>query len=219
MHNFLLLSLSDSSRSHHKTRPFHFHAMLLVKISFSFRNWSFCVITLLSPHHFLFKQIMAPRSTRTTAVLDLLGEYPIYIYDSPVRYPFASVVKTPVPRTPKYSTKQFSSISLSSTTYCSVEGSDAIFLRVCFWSDEHPDPIFSVNVAVPPGWSPRMYLGALRVTIWKHLVVISAPKRILGSTYATLNFVHHMFGFSRSRAISILYGENAFRSVFGGEFD
>jgi hypothetical protein len=71
-------------------------------------------------------------------------------------------------------------------------------------------------VAVPPGWSPRMYLGALRVTIRHHQVVISAPKRILGSTYATLNFVHRMFGFARSQADSILYRENAFRSVFGG---
>jgi hypothetical protein len=171
---------------------------------------------------------MAPRSTRTMAVLDLMSEYPIYIYDSPVRYPGGSVVAIPGGGhpTPKYSPRQFSSISSSSASgsSCSLEGMvdcsiDVLFVRVCFWSDQDPDPIHSVEVAVPPGWSPRMYLGALRVTIRNHHGVISAPKRILGSTYSTLNFVHRMFGFSLSHAVSILYGENAFRSVFGGEFD
>ena len=202
----------------------HCSACWTLKPSWSSLHCCHLTVSFLNRSTAISPPIMAPRSTRTMAVLDLMSVYPIYIYDSPVRYPGGSVVAIPAGGhpTPKYSLKQFSLISSSSASgaSCSLEGMDCridvLFLRVCFWADQHPDPIYSVDVAVPPGWSPRMYLGALRVTIGMHHVAISAPKRILGSTYSTLNFVHRMFGFSLPQALSILYGENVFRSVVGG---
>jgi hypothetical protein len=86
-------------------------------------------------------------------------------------------------------------------------------LRVSFWLGDAAFPVHVVVILFPIGWTNRMYLAALKLSIdRKSLIVCDSEAR-----QCRLNDVHLLFTGSVQNATLVLESQNAFWLVRGGE--
>lgn len=165
---------------------------------------------------------MAPRCTRTKAVLDLTPILlSVYIFNEPIGHRGHSLLAALRSNDPTSQVSQFNSISTTRAKPHELpDGArlrGLVYITVSFWVEDSVHPVFSVQVPVPQDWTPRLYLACLNVTIREHQLVICAPKRYEQSTVITLNAVHSMFHWSVLEVTNQVKNQNAFMYVFGGK--
>lgn len=152
---------------------------------------------------------------------------PIYVYRDPIGQNGASLMTPFDVSDPSIEVHRFSSISARVADEEKVNdkpdgAGEATAMvqvqefKISFWVDEDAHCIFSTRVAAPLGWSSRMYLAAINITIRRQNLVICSPKRILGGTYTTLNYVHSLYSITKEASLKMLQKENSFSYVLGG---
>jgi hypothetical protein len=99
-----------------------------------------------------------------------------------------------------------------------------IELSVSFYPQEDAGNIIALqkihhDVIVPASWTPKMYLGALSLSLSRHPVISLSLISINGKKYKSLNDIHWLFSESAGTAKEIntsLITAAAFIHVFGG---
>jgi hypothetical protein len=84
---------------------------------------------------------------------------------------------------------------------------------------DFPNKRIQHDVVVPASWTPKMYLGALSLSLSRHPVISLSMICINGKKYKSLNDVHLLFSESAGTAQEIntsLMTAAAFIHVFGG---
>jgi hypothetical protein len=82
--------------------------------------------------------------------------------------------------------------------------------------DENVPPKLDVNVVMPHGWTPRMYLAALNKSIRKHSVLSLESIRIEGQNYVTINELQWLFSATKEATHSRLVCSASYIRVSGG---
>ena len=78
------------------------------------------------------------------------------------------------------------------------------------------NPKLDVNVVMPHGWTPRMYLAALNKSIRKHSVLSLESIRIEGRNYVTINELQWLFSATKEATHSGLVCSASYIRVSGG---
>lgn len=97
-------------------------------------------------------------------------------------------------------------------------------LSIGFYPQEDLENKFALpkilhDVVVPASWTPKMYLGALSLSLSRHPVISLSRISINGHKYKSLNDVHSLFSESAGTAQELntsLMTAAAFIHVFGG---
>lgn len=82
--------------------------------------------------------------------------------------------------------------------------------------DENVPPKLDVNVVMPQGWTPRMYLAALNKSIRKHSVLSLETIRIEGRNYITINELQWLLSATKEATHSQLVCSASYIRVCGG---
>ncbi len=85
--------------------------------------------------------------------------------------------------------------------------------------NQYARPEIHHDVIVPASWTPKMYLGALSLSLSRHPVISLSLISINGKKYKSLNDIHWLFSESAGTAKEIktsLITAAAFIHVFGG---
>jgi hypothetical protein len=81
------------------------------------------------------------------------------------------------------------------------------------------NPKLDVQVIMPQGWTPKMYLAALNKSTKKHSVVSLELVLIQGRSYATLNELQWLFCATKEATHSQLISSASYIRVSGGVFN
>jgi hypothetical protein len=85
----------------------------------------------------------------------------------------------------------------------------------------HPDELenqplkMNVNVIMPEGWTPKMYLAALKKSTKRHSILSSESITIGGQIYATVNKLQWLFSATEKATHSQLIASASYIPVSG----
>jgi hypothetical protein len=83
---------------------------------------------------------------------------------------------------------------------------------------ENQRPKLDVNVVMPQGWSPKMYVAALNKSIRRHSIISLESFCIKGRIYATVNELQWLFSAKHEDTHSRLVSSASYIRVSGGVF-
>ncbi len=91
-------------------------------------------------------------------------------------------------------------------------------LAITFHPDDHEhQPLkMDVNVIMPKGWTPKMYLAALNKSMKRHSVLSLESITIDGQIYATVNELQFLFSATEEATHSQLIASASYIRVSGG---
>ena len=82
--------------------------------------------------------------------------------------------------------------------------------------DENQPPKMDVNVIMPEGWTPKMYLAALNKSMKRHSILSLELITIDGQIYATVNELQWLFSATEEATHSQLICSASYICVSGG---
>ena len=107
------------------------------------------------------------------------------------------------------------------------EDGQFVFMELHFWpSPSSPNPMkpsFSVSVGMPGWWTPKMYLGALCISVKRQdgRIVVSSKRPSAcvphAPAYNTINHIHWLFNRNKKELLKILQSSAQYFEVRGGE--
>ena len=118
-------------------------------------------------------------------------------------------------------------IAISSGRKQNVSGDTKfVSMELNFWSLPSPNckrtkPSFCVTVVMPAWWSPRMYLGALSISVKRQegriVVTNKNPSACVPHAFNTINQVHWLYNRTEMELMHILQSSTRYFEVKGGE--
>jgi hypothetical protein len=155
-----------------------------------------------------------PPATRHRAVMSFQKSVPVYDMRLHSSSAFQDILQS------SRNAEKLMMATTVSTGRISPVKEDPNFLELCitFFNDVNHLPKLEVNVIMPEGWTPKMYLAALNKSTKKHSVVSVELLRIEGQSYATVNELHWLFSATKEATHSRLNCSASYIRVSGGEF-
>jgi hypothetical protein len=155
-----------------------------------------------------------PPATRHRAVMSLRQPIPLYDMRSQMSSCLQEIVESS-----RNAQKVMMVRTISTDRLSKVEHDPTyVELAITFHPDDHEhQPLkMDVNVIMPTGWTPKMYLAALNKSMKRHSVLSLESITIDGQIYATVNELQFLFSATEEATHSQLIASASYIRVSGG---
>ncbi len=155
-----------------------------------------------------------PPATRHRAVMSLRQPIPLYDMRSQMSSCLQEIVESS-----RNAQKVMMVRTISTDRLSKVEHDPTyVELAITFHPDDHEhQPLkMDVNVIMPEGWTPKMYLAALNKSMKRHSVLSLESITIDGQIYATVNELQFLFSATEEATHSQLIASASYIRVSGG---